>query len=153
MSATEAALYLPDEAATHALGARLAASARLGDCLLLKGDLGAGKTALAKGFIGALAPGAEVTSPTFTLVQTYDSNGPTLWHFDLYRLKSAAELPEIGLEEALDSGITLIEWPELAEAHLPSHALTLSLSLAGDGRNARLSGGARWHNLLTTLNE
>ncbi len=119
----------PDEAATCALAADLAKRCRAGDCLLLEGDLGAGKTAFARGFIKTLVPGAqEIVSPTFTIVQTYETPaGILLNHFDLYRLEDESELQEIGLDEALQSGITLIEWPALASAWLPKDALHIAI--------------------------
>lgn len=126
----EWSFFTRDERETSSLAASLAKTCRIGDCVLLQGDLGMGKTAFARGFIQALA-GAdiEVTSPTFTLVQTYPlpQNG-MVWHYDLYRLKSPDELPEIGLDDALLQGITLIEWPEIAQHYLPEDALTITLS-------------------------
>ena len=104
---------LPSEAATVSIARRLAAVARNGDVIALDGDLGAGKTCFARGFIAALTGQAEeAPSPTFTLVQTYDSARGTIWHFDLYRLARADDALELGLEDALADGITLIEWPE-----------------------------------------
>ncbi len=133
--------YLPDEASTTRLGEDLAFALRAGDIVLLKGDLGAGKTTLARGLIRALAgePGLEVPSPTFTLVQAYDTPLP-LAHFDLYRLASADELDELGFDEALASGAALVEWPERADGRFPADALTVQLREDGDGRRASLSG-------------
>ncbi len=154
MSATEqvsARISAPTETATRAIAATLAHACAPGDCVLLNGDLGAGKTAFARGFIQALSPGAEVVSPTFNLVQTYDTPAATIWHFDLYRLKTAAELVEIGLDDALASGITLIEWPELASEYWPRNALTIRLENEGQGRALTLTGAAaRWKNHLPT---
>src|SRR5690606_35267412 len=84
----------------------------------------------------------EAPSPTFTLVQTYSAT-PTVWHFDLYRLSSAAEARELGLEEAVD-GLTLIEWPERLGPDLPLARLEVRLSFAGEGRIARLVDLADW---------
>jgi tRNA threonylcarbamoyladenosine biosynthesis protein TsaE len=137
---------LPDEAATIDLGARLAAFVREKDVVALHGDLGAGKTSLARGFIRALA-GAdeEVPSPTFTLVQTYETAKGTIWHFDFYRLRAADEAWELGIEEAFAGGISLIEWPERIGALLPKERLDVTLEMAGAGRRARLSGWeGRW---------
>lgn len=100
------------------------------DCLLLRGDLGAGKTAFARGFISALcdAPG-EMPSPTFSLVQTYITRtGIALSHFDLYRLKQAEEIVEIGLQEALQQSICLIEWPQIIEKYWPKDALLVDIA-------------------------
>lgn len=133
----------------QAFAAQLARVCRRGDCLLLFGDLGAGKTSFARGFICALlGEGTEVPSPTFTLVQTYPAAIP-VWHFDLYRLKHASELQEIGLEDALEQGITLMEWPQIAEGHLPPDALEIYIEPAGQGRQLTLRGlSAHWQNRL-----
>lgn len=143
------------EAATQGFAAALAAQCAPGDCLLLRGELGAGKTAFARGFIRALCgKECEVTSPTFTLAQSYPlPAGGTLWHFDLYRLKSAHELAELGLDEALADGMTLIEWPEIAQAQLPHDALDVQIThSAGEARDFALSGdAARWQTRLGAL--
>ena len=141
-------LALPDLAATAAFGGRLAGLLRRGDVVALKGGLGAGKTTLARDIIAALSQEAtEVPSPTFTLVQTYPvklTDGPAeLWHFDLYRLDRADQIDELGLDEALASAVSLIEWPELIERQLPRDRV-LSVALAIDANGARLatlSGG------------
>src|SRR5689334_8638132 len=99
---------LPDEAATDRLGRALAGAVRVGDVIALWGDLGAGKTRLARACIAALTGEAEVPSPTFTLVQTYEAAIGTVWHFDLYRLSAAEEALELGFEEALSGGVVLI---------------------------------------------
>ena len=126
------------EEATSLLAASLALQCQIGDCILLNGDLGAGKTAFARGFIRALAvDSVEIVSPTFNLVQTYPVAGGMVWHFDLYRLKEAAEIEEIGLGEALQTGISLIEWPELARNFISPDALEVTLS-AGHSPNERV---------------
>lgn len=133
-------MELPVMVTTHApedteqVAARLAALCNAGDCVRLIGDLGAGKTTFARGFIHALCGKAEeVVSPTFTLAQTYVTrDGRALWHFDFYRIKSSEELKEVGLEDALATGISLIEWPEIADAWLPKHALTVALAAGAD---------------------
>ncbi len=131
---------LPDEAATLRFGARLAALLRRGDMLVLIGDLGAGKTTLVRGLIRSLCGDhTDVPSPTFTLVQTYETGIGTLWHFDLYRLESPDEVRELGLEEALED-ICLIEWPEKAGHYLPKTGFELRLTFEGEGRNACLTG-------------
>lgn len=148
MSAAGAALQadalsvvLPDEAATRQLGEDLAAVLRPGDVLALQGDLGAGKSTLARALIRALADdaGLEVPSPTFTLVQSYDTS-PAVSHFDLYRLGGADELEELGFADAAVTGAVLVEWPEKAGDRLPPNALTLFLQTGGEGRLARITG-------------
>lgn len=130
-------IEMPDEAATDRLGRALAAVARPGDVIALRGDLGAGKTRLARGFIAALSEeGEEVPSPTFTLVQTYDTGRGAVWHFDLYRLVHAEEALELGIEEVFASGISLIEWPDRLGKLLPSDRLDVTLAYA-DAAGAR----------------
>ncbi|MBL8558372.1 MAG: tRNA (adenosine(37)-N6)-threonylcarbamoyltransferase complex ATPase subunit type 1 TsaE [Hyphomonadaceae bacterium] len=135
---------LPDAAATEALGAKLAARLAVGDTLLLFGDLGAGKTTLARGLVGAwTGEGDETPSPTYTLVQTYDGPGGELWHFDLYRLESPDDAAELGLEEALASGVAVIEWPERLGAFAPPDRIELRLAMDGEGRRAEIMGFGR----------
>ncbi len=137
---------LPDEAATAALAARLAERARSGDVIALKGDLGTGKTTFVRAFIRTLGGGEEVPSPTFTLVQLYELDRATIWHFDLYRLRSPEEAWELGIEEAFATGIALIEWPERLGALLPERRLEIALAFGErpEARRAVLSAGAYW---------
>jgi tRNA threonylcarbamoyladenosine biosynthesis protein TsaE len=130
---------LPDERATEALGATLAARLMPGDVVGLKGDLGAGKTTLARAIIRAAAadPDLIVPSPTFTLVEVYDTPRGAYWHFDLYRLDDPEQVYELGWEEALAEGIVLLEWPERLGPLLPQH-LGVTLEVDGDGRRAFL---------------
>ncbi|BBE33614.1 tRNA (adenosine(37)-N6)-threonylcarbamoyltransferase complex ATPase subunit type 1 TsaE [Sphingosinicella microcystinivorans] len=125
---------LADEAATDMFGRRLAARLAPGDVVLLSGDLGAGKTALARGVLAGLGHGGEVPSPTFTLVQSYDPPGVRLpvWHVDLYRLEDPDEVEELGLDEILADGVLIIEWPERAGERWPE-ALHLALTETGEG--------------------
>ena len=139
------AVRLPDLAATEALGRRLALVARVGDCILLEGPLGAGKTALARAFLRAAAgdPTMEVPSPSFTLVQIYDTKIGTIFHYDLWRLDGPESLVELNWEEALD-GVVLVEWPDRLGVLRPPEALTITLRLgAGEAREATLAGWDR----------
>ena len=141
-------IRLRDEAATTRLGARVAPWLAPGEAVLLEGALGMGKSTLARGLIRALAgPDEDVPSPTFTLVQTYDTD-PTLAHFDLYRIERPDEVREIGLDEALDIGAVVIEWPERLgvdlDRALGPDRLTVALSDAGHGRVATVSGVGAW---------
>ncbi len=139
------AITLPDPAATRLLGAALAGVVRQGDVIGLSGDLGAGKTELARGFIAALAgPEVEVTSPTFNLVLTYDLPRATIWHFDLYRVERSEELAELGLEDAFADGISLVEWPDRLGRNWPAGGLRVELEAEGTGRRATLDGGGDW---------
>jgi len=120
---------LPDEAATAALARRLAPWLAVGDVVALYGDLGAGKTAFARALIRVLADGdEEVPSPTFTLVQTYATPRGPVFHFDLYRIASPDELTEIGWDEALADGLTLVEWPGRAGSLLPTVRIDIELT-------------------------
>lgn len=112
------------------LAAQMARMTRMGDVITLTGDLGAGKTSFARSFIHALpgGRGQDITSPTFTLLQTYSFNDVEVWHYDLYRLEMEDELYELGLEDAFLQAITLIEWPEKAGSLLPQSHLALSIN-------------------------
>lgn len=148
-------LSLPDEAATAALAAAFAPLLRRGDILLLDGPLGAGKTSFARALIRAMVGGmAEVPSPSFNLVLTYDMPAGALWHFDLYRVANPRELDELGMEDAFADGISLIEWPDRLGPEAPSHALTLRLtpdSRNPNARHAELIGDAAWAKRLSSL--
>ena len=142
MTDTPVSLFLPTEAATAALGSRLAGLARRGDCILLSGPIGAGKSSLARAFIQArLGRAEDVPSPTFTLVQVYETGGEEIWHADLYRLSHPDEVWELGLEQAFDTAICLVEWPDRMGQDLPDNALRITLIPEGEGRRASLSGG------------
>ncbi len=142
-------LVVQDEAATAALGARLARALRPGDAVLLEGPLGAGKSALARAVLRAMAgdPALAVPSPTFTLVQTYDMpGGVAAHHFDLYRLDGPGALHELGWDDAM-TGIALVEWPDRLGHLAPPGALRVALAmLGGDARRATLTGweGRGW---------
>ena len=133
------AIELPDEAATCALAADLARHTRQGDVIGLSGPLGSGKTTFARAFIGAAIAVGEVPSPTFTLVEVYQSlTGPAVWHFDLYRLEKPEDAYELGIEDAFAQGISLIEWPERLGALLPLGHLGVTL-VPGTGETERLA--------------
>lgn len=130
------------ESETSALAARLAAALKVGDIVALYGTLGAGKTAFCRGFIQSLAPEtAEVPSPTFTLLQTYETSRFLIYHFDMYRLKSPEEAYEIGIEDAFGEGVSLIEWPEKMAGLLPKKHISLHFDILPDGaRQLTLEG-------------
>ena len=144
-----AATFLSDPDVTDRLGRAIAKALGPGDTVLLEGQIGAGKTHLARAIIHQLLesaglPPTEVPSPTYTLIQTYDLPDATLWHADLYRLADASEVAELGLDEAFGTDIVLIEWPDRLDM-LPAGALLVSLSMESDGRRASLSSDDdRW---------
>lgn len=153
---------LPSLAATETLGKALAGVLRRGDMVALSGPLGAGKTALARAIIRALGVQDDVPSPTFTLVQTYPVPGrgfEAVWHFDLYRIETPDDVWELGVEEALETGVCLIEWPDKWGEDLPRDRLDITLSVEGsvegsvDGekRRAILTGGDTWDDRIPTL--
>ncbi|CAA7624296.1 tRNA (adenosine(37)-N6)-threonylcarbamoyltransferase complex ATPase subunit type 1 TsaE [Magnetospirillum sp. UT-4] len=141
------ALDLADEAATGRLGEALAARARPGDVIALEGPLGSGKSTLARAFVRALtAADEEVPSPTFTLVQTYETASGAVWHFDLYRLERPDDAYELDIEDALADGICLIEWPDRLGPLLPARRLHLTLApgAAETARTATLDSHRQW---------
>lgn len=139
---TKLTLSLPSEEATTRLGALLAGLLRPGDTVLLEGPIGAGKTHLARALIQTrLGHAEDVPSPTFTLIQTYETPEAEIWHADLYRLTHPDEALELGLEAAFDTAICLVEWPDRLGAQLPPDALRLTLRAEGEGRQAVFTGG------------
>ncbi len=136
--------YLADEAATLVLGGRLAAllrePQRQRSVVLLHGQLGAGKTTLVRGILRALGHQGAVKSPTYTLLEPYDSVHPMVYHFDLYRIGDSEELDYIGFDELLDAdALKLIEWPERAQDRLPEPDVDIRLSLEGEGRRIEVT--------------
>ncbi len=146
-------LLLPDTDATSRFGARLAQMLQAGDMVLLEGDLGAGKTTLARGVIEALTGVTDAPSPTYTLVQHYETrSGLLLLHADLYRLEDAEELDELGIDEAPDHTIILIEWPDRMGDRRPTDRLDIILTETGPhGRTATLIGFGSWTTRLGQL--
>ena len=138
-------LFLPDETATERLGADLAGRLRPRDVVALRGGLGVGKTTLVRAILRAAAGDRDllVPSPTFTLVEVYDTARGTFWHFDLYRLDAPDQVLELGWEEARAEGIALVEWPDRLGPLLPPDRLTVTLSGRVDGREAVLEGEDR----------
>jgi tRNA threonylcarbamoyladenosine biosynthesis protein TsaE len=135
-------VFLASDGETTRLGAILARHLLAGDTVLLSGRIGAGKTHLARAFIQArLGRMEEVPSPSFTLVQTYDAGDAEIWHADLYRLSHPDEAFELGLEDAFETAICLVEWPDRLGTLAPAQALHIALSPQNAGRTAELRGG------------
>ncbi len=151
-------ILLPAPEATERLAAAIAPRLRAGDALMLSGGLGAGKSLFARAAItarlAALGRSEDVPSPTYTLVQTYDLETVRLWHADLYRLGSVEETEELGLDEAFETAVALIEWPDRLGDRLPARRLDLDFGFA-EAEDARLLTiapvGAGWDWLASTV--
>ena len=142
-------MLLEGEAATERFGLSLAPLVEAGDVVALFGDLGAGKTTLARGLLRGLGHEGEVASPTFPIVVPYDALRVPVWHVDLYRIEEASEIGQLALDEALDHSALLIEWPERLGAALWEQSLRLILERRGEGARALTARvppawGARW---------
>ena len=143
-------IVLADPEATEAFGAALAAVVRAGDVITLQGALGAGKTSLARGLLAALGLAGEAPSPSFAIVQPYAPPEVSLavMHVDLYRIVDPSEIEELGLDEARDDAVLIVEWPERAPGRWPD-ALAISLTIEPDGARALTAAvpaawSARW---------
>ncbi len=149
---TKFLIELKNDAETMQLGQRLAHLCGEGDVIALWGDLGAGKSTLARALIRELA-GADidVPSPTFTLLLTYDLANLPVWHFDLYRLEESSELRELGFEDSAE-GLAIIEWPERMGDALPQYRLDVELTITSTGRTAHLvAHGPDWSRRLAAF--
>ena len=132
--------HLPAEADTLALGAAVAAGLTPGMVIYLRGELGAGKTTLARGLLQALGVTERIKSPTYTLVEPYIVSSLYLYHFDFYRLQHPDEWVDAGFRDYFSSdAVCLVEWPDKAGAQLPAADMTIDLATAGDARKATLS--------------
>ena len=152
-----AQVRLADTDATAGFARWIAPQLRAGDCLLLQGPIGAGKTHFARALIGHLLAqnglAEDIPSPTFTLVQTYQTGTLEIWHCDLYRLTSPDEALELGLDEAFETALCLIEWPERLGDLVPPQALTLRFDPAADDSRALTAsaGAPQWQPLLHAM--
>ena len=124
---------------TARVGQCLAKIAKSGDFFALYGTLGVGKSVLARSFVQTLCGNIEVPSPTFTLLQSYEARDFDIYHFDLYRIKSPEEIFEIGMEEAVYSGVSLVEWPEKMGGYVPKDVFKIEISSEKEGRKITIS--------------
>ena len=143
---SERHVSLPDESTTTMLGHALARMVKPGDVFLLEGPIGSGKTHFVRSVIQArLAKHGrieDIPSPTYTLVQTYDDPDTELWHADLYRLTSPEEAIELGLDEAFETAVTFVEWPDRLGDLAPMSACRLTFSYNDDGRDVLIAWDA-----------
>ena len=155
-SPARATILLPDAAATEALARRIAPLLVPGDTILLAGEIGAGKSTFARALIKTrlqeVGRDEDVPSPTYTLVQTYDVENAEIWHCDLYRLNDPDEILDLGLEEAFEQAICLIEWPGRLGSLAPTGALLIELSTTpDDARRLTFSSPSGWEHVLSHL--
>ena len=129
-------MKLKDERTTVAFGRKLARALKPGDVITLSGALSAGKTTLVRGLLEALGHTGEVPSPSFAIVQPYETVEPPVWHVDLYRIENASDLDELGLEDIRQEGVLIVEWPEHAGPDAWPDALGLSLEVTEEGARA-----------------
>lgn len=145
-------VQLPTEEATRAIAAEIAMILRAGDAILLSGEIGAGKSFLCRAILRhVFGEDLEVPSPTFTLVQTYESETAEYWHCDLYRLSQPDEAIELGLDEAFETAICLIEWPDRLGDLKPEKALSIHMSAGNDHHTATFSGCGDWYSRLAPI--
>ena len=146
-------LTLDGEQATAELAAEIASLAEDGDVIALSGELGTGKTTFARAFLREWGVQEEIPSPTFTLVQTYELEAGTIWHFDFYRLEKPDDALELDIEDAFTEGISLIEWPERLGAYLPWERLDLHFVIGEreDVRRVEIEGTDEWADRLKEL--
>jgi tRNA threonylcarbamoyladenosine biosynthesis protein TsaE len=132
------------------ISVKIAALANVGDIIFLRGELGSGKTSFAKYFINSISNHDQnVTSPTFNILQIYDCENFSAWHYDFYRIETEEEIVNLGLDDAFANGVSIIEWPEKIQSFLPQASLEIHFSFT-EKHNSRLltiSGNGKWTTL------
>ena len=137
---------------TKLLAEKIAKLVEIGDVIELDGDLGVGKTTFARYFINSLLKEKEdILSPTFNIVHPYTTDKFTIWHFDLYRIEKIDELEEIGIYDAFDEGVSLIEWPEIISSIVPENRLLVNFIHNGNERTVNIKGIGNWQNKISNI--
>ena len=137
---------------TKLLAEKIAKIAEKGDVIELKGDLGAGKTTFARYFINCLPEKEEdILSPTFNIVHPYTTKNFTVWHFDLYRIENISEIEEIGIYDAFDEGVSLIEWPHIISSIVPENRLLVNITQNESERTTSIEGAGSWQERISNI--
>ncbi len=153
-SVYEVKLILSSLQDTHNLAQKLASRVKGGDVICLSGDLGTGKTTFCKSFIGSFySRPQQIISPTFNILQTFDTKDFTIWHYDFYRIENENELEELGFNEALKNGMCIIEWPEIVEKYLPEDRLHIKFfhGERPENRVVTITGHGFWSILIKEI--
>ncbi len=144
-------LHLNNESDSRRLAEAIAANLTGVEVITLSGGLGAGKTTFARALINSMSKKKQdVISPTFNIVQIYDTDIAKVWHYDLYRIKSLSEIAELGLEEAAGNGVVIVEWPEMAGNMMPAANIHIKFDYSAfdGGRTAEINCDKKWDALL-----
>ena len=145
-------LTLPHLAATEHLANAIAPALQTGDVVELRGSIGVGKTTFVRALVRSLGCTEEVPSPTFNLLYIYELNSLTIWHFDLFRVERLNDVYELGVEDALETGVSLVEWPDVMQPLFPDERLEIKFSYQpGEARHVAIRGYGTWPQRLARL--